>query len=97
MKSFPIKGRCLGCGRVNDQVTDLINGHEPTTGAYTVCIECGHVMVFAADLSVRNPTDDEMCKIAGDKRLLAIQKARAEVVHLIPKRRSILSRLWWTK
>jgi len=45
-------------------------------GDATVCLTCGHLMVFGEDLLLRNPTDAEIVKFAGDKRLLAVQWAR---------------------
>jgi hypothetical protein len=68
---------CLGCGKINDMST---GPQRPDPGDITVCFSCGHIMVFAEDLSVRNPNDAEMMIIAGDKRILQIQTAR-EIVH----------------
>jgi len=39
---------------------------------------CGHIMVFADDLTYREPTADEMVEIASDPSIIAIQKARAK-------------------
>jgi hypothetical protein len=33
-------------------------------------------MVFAIDMRLRNPTEHERVEIAGDERVLAIQRAR---------------------
>ena len=37
-------------------------------------------MVFGDDLSVRNPTDDDMIRIAGDREVSAAQRWRAEFI-----------------
>jgi hypothetical protein len=52
----------------------------PSSGDFTVCIRCGHVMCFAEDLTLRDPTGAELVTIAGDWRLLAIQAARGKVM-----------------
>ena len=75
------KRPCLGCGAQNDAATETF-GEEaspPEGGDVTVCIYCGHISVFNADLTLRNPTDEEIHIIAGDERILKIQKARAKI------------------
>lgn len=55
----------------------MVNGDErPTPGDITVCIYCGHIMAFADDLSFRELTGEEIHDIAGDERILDIQRAR---------------------
>jgi hypothetical protein len=73
---------CTNCGIVMDGATGVAeDDHKgdivPDAGVFTVCIECGHIMIFADDLTVRNLTANEMIEVAGDKRLIAIQQARA--------------------
>lgn len=72
---------CLGCGKINDaaSVVEKHSMDKPGPGDVTVCIHCGHIMIFAHDLTVRNPTDAEIRLIAGDRRILAIQRARKKV------------------
>jgi hypothetical protein len=45
----------------------------------TICAYCGHIMVFDDTLKLRNPTAAECKEIAGDKRILAVQKIRKEI------------------
>jgi hypothetical protein len=76
---------CTSCGLVMDGATGVAeDGHKgdivPDPGDFTVCINCGHLMIFNEDLTLRDLTDDEMIKVAGDKRLIAIQQARARVL-----------------
>lgn len=52
--------------------------------SFTVCIVCGHVMGFNADGTIRPLTDAEMVQIAGDRRMLAIQRARQIAQKLHP-------------
>ncbi len=74
------KRPCLGCGAQNNAATETF-GEEaiPSEGDASVCIYCGHISIFNADLTLRNPTDEEIHSIAGDERILKIQKARAEI------------------
>jgi hypothetical protein len=49
----------------------------PDPGDVTVCIYCGHIMAYDDDLGLRELTPVEQLNIAGDERILAIQRARA--------------------
>jgi hypothetical protein len=72
------RSRCLGCGRKIDGATYV--GEEdqaPDPGDVTVCIYCGHIQAFDDDLKLRELTPVEQLDIAGDPRILAIQRARA--------------------
>jgi len=70
--------KCLGCGAPNDATSPTHGGNKPSEGDVTVCMYCGHISVFNADLTLRNPNDEEAYAIAGDQRILQIQKARAK-------------------
>lgn len=67
---------CLDCGKKLDGVQSLSGKSKPQAGDVTVCFHCGHIMVFADDGGLRNPTSREMYDIAGDKRIIALQMAR---------------------
>lgn len=71
---------CSGCGEVFDRASCVGEDKAPRPGDVTVCIRCGHIMAFANDLSFRELTDAEMRAVAGDKRLIALQKARNMVM-----------------
>lgn len=74
--------KCLNCGEMLDAASAVLEygfDASPDSTDFTVCIGCGHVMGFAEDLSLREVTIEEIIKIAGDPRLIAIQKARARV------------------
>lgn len=73
---------CLACGYVCDAVTCATRGNDviPDEGCLTICLRCGHLMAFDAELQLRDLTDEEMYKIAGRKDLIAVQKARAAVM-----------------
>jgi len=71
---------CPGCGRRNDAATSVFSDSKPSPGSVSVCIACGHISVFNADLTLRNPTDAETREIAGDRRILAVQRARDQLM-----------------
>jgi hypothetical protein len=69
---------CLGCGGKIDGATHV--GEEDTTpdpGSVVVCIYCGHIMAYDEGLKLRELTLEEQLDVAGDPRILAIQRARA--------------------
>lgn len=68
--------KCFSCGAVNDAATAVAADAKPEPGAITVCLTCGHIMAYADDLSLRELTAQEQIDIAGDKRILAIQRGR---------------------
>lgn len=70
---------CTACGRPMNGATCVGDEAAPEPGDFTVCIRCGHLMVFGDQLILRDPTDSEAIEIGGDERLLAIQAARARI------------------
>jgi hypothetical protein len=68
--------KCLDCGKDVDAATDPAGGAIPGPGDATICLYCGHIMIYTDQLTFRNPNDAEMYEIAGDKRILSIQQAR---------------------
>jgi hypothetical protein len=73
---------CLSCGYVSDGAStpDGREARGPKPGDFTVCLMCGHLAVYDRYLKFRQPNDEEMLAIAGDKRLLDLQWARGEVM-----------------
>jgi len=67
--------KCLACSKVLDAASSNYN-EGPREGDYTICINCGHVMVFDANLKLRPPNDAEILDIAADPEILRYQKAR---------------------
>lgn len=79
---------CLNCGKELDSTTMVSEEKigpktRPSPGDFTICIECGHLMVFTKKMRLRNPTDAEILKVAGDKRMMAIQTALAAIKKLV--------------
>jgi hypothetical protein len=68
---------CLACGAKLNAVTATDDDDDPSSGAITLCFYCGHIMALTDELTVRPLTDEEMLAVAGDKTVLAAQKARA--------------------
>ena len=66
---------CLVCRAVLDAATGVENGNCATPGSPTVCLYCGHIMIFADDLTLREPTADESAALAQDWRIAAIKHA----------------------
>src|SRR5215510_9629302 len=73
--------RCLECGKQLDSAAGVAEGPEcemvPQGGDATVCIDCGHIMMYTDDQMLRNPTDEEVVQLAGNPAILAIMKGRA--------------------
>jgi hypothetical protein len=71
---------CPSCNTLLNAATSVWSDEAPSDGAITICIQCGHIMVFE-DNRPRNPTSEEMRLIAGNREILKIQKTRATVLH----------------
>lgn len=62
---------CLGCGKLFDEATQVGRGNAaPRPGDATICLECGHVMMFDKNRRVREPTGRELIDLAGDLRIM---------------------------
>lgn len=70
---------CLNCDAPLDGATGVGADAQPNPGDATVCIYCGHIMAYDSQLNLRELTEDEIDAIAGDDRILLIQKARKRV------------------
>jgi len=73
---------CRGCSKPIDAATGVFTEKEvrPKPGDVTVCLYCGHLMVYREGLVLDDPSAEEMYQIAGDERILAIQRARGKVM-----------------
>ena len=61
---------CQNCGTKCDGATGLKDDECPSPGDYSICVYCGHLMIFSDGLVLRNPTDEEIISIAGDPALI---------------------------
>ena len=71
---------CINCGEELNMAAavgeDAKNTYKPTPGDFSVCAECGHLMIYDDELMPREPTPKEQIEIAGNKAVLEIQKQR---------------------
>ena len=74
---FVPESMCLNCGKGLDAATAVQDDSNPKPGDFSICLNCGHLSVFAADLTLRPPTDAELIEVAGDPTLLRLQRIRA--------------------
>lgn len=76
---------CSVCGHSMDRAAQVDGQARPAPDDFTLCIRCGHVMVFAADLSVREPTVAELKEIACNpiiqRALVAIRQVQKIPTH----------------
>jgi hypothetical protein len=69
---------CKGCGRHNDRATFAgeTKNDMPKAGQLSICFKCGHLAMFAEDLTLRDLNDEEMHAVAGDPFILEAQRLR---------------------
>lgn len=72
------ESRCLGCGKLLDCASCLQHDDAPGPGDVTICLDCGHIMIFTDDMGLRNPNFAEIHDLAGDADVLLIQRLRKE-------------------
>jgi len=70
---------CLACGHKLDTATDP-SGAMPKKGDVSICLYCGHLMVFKSNGKLRNPTGDEIVELAGRPDILEAQRFRGDVM-----------------
>jgi hypothetical protein len=71
------ESNCLNCGRTLDAATSVDGEETPEPDCITICLRCGHIMAFTADLSLRALTEEEIYEIAGEPMVLKAQRLRA--------------------
>lgn len=76
------KRDCLHCHGSLDAATCVHDEVRPKDGDLTMCIYCGHLMAFTADLSLRELNDEERAWCASSRliqRALEVRKAQSPV------------------
>lgn len=74
-------GRCPGCNYQFDRASSLAGDHEPEEDDFTLCLKCGAILRFNADLSTREATPAELESL--DLETYAeIQRLRTAILHL---------------
>jgi RNase P subunit RPR2 len=66
---------CPSCNTPLDMATSLESNEPPMDGDVTICLQCGHIMVFENNRP-RDPNHDELRIIAGAPKILRAQRAR---------------------
>jgi hypothetical protein len=76
--------RCTGCGQEHDSHMHFGQGEpSPRNGDVALCFHCGHLMIYQ-DGALRDPTDDEIVVLAGDRRIVRAQ----EMIQLTKRHRT---------
>src|SRR4051812_10831976 len=74
-KEYVVKPQlCLKCGYATDRASSIggLKPRGPKPGDVTVCIQCTHIMLFNPDLTLRDPTTEELRDILEDPRIVAV-------------------------
>jgi len=67
---------CVECGY---ETTHTCGNGRPGPGDFSLCIKCGSLSVFDAEMKFRRPTDDEIFAAAKDA---GIQKLRRAILSI---------------
>jgi len=68
---------CLHCSKIINGAIQVNGDQMPSPGDYSICVYCGHLMVFGDNLILRNPLPIELNAIAGERVLLKAQEIAA--------------------
>lgn len=78
------KQSCWNCRKVIDSATHFVDGKRtasrPKPGDFNICLGCNAVSVFDEELMLRQPTADELIKIANDPEVMRLSYAVAKVI-----------------
>jgi hypothetical protein len=70
--------RCSRC-RATLSACEMFDGDDkPKAGSITICLDCGHTMIFDSDLSLRELNDQELYELAGDPVFVKAQNMVGE-------------------
>jgi RNase P subunit RPR2 len=78
---------CPNCGYVMDQTSEAAGDGKPTAGCISMCLSCGAVRIFNADLTLRDPTAQEWLEITNSDLLRRAKHMRELIVGDKIKRR----------
>ena len=69
------------CGRRIEGATCVSDPDAvPGPGTVTLCLYCGHIMVFTENMTLRDPTVAEYMQIAGDPVIAKALRVRRRVM-----------------
>lgn len=72
--------KCPACGEPTDAATATGRGTRPREGDASMCLSCGHMMIFNADLTMRNPTDEETALLNASESIQWMQAQRRAIM-----------------
>jgi len=82
MKTSRLKpSACTACGHPCNAATDIFATAKPSAGDFSVCLACGHVMAFGADLRLRDLSPAERQEAAAHPQLRQMLAAHRRVRH----------------
>ena len=70
--TFPTLTPCFACGHQFNCSSGADYDAAPTAGDVTVCIRCGHLMIFTSPFTLRNPTAPEHVEIMANPQVRKI-------------------------
>ncbi len=77
--------RCLNCGRKFNAAGGVNAEDAPEPGNICLCIECGAVMLYGEDLTVRGMTREEMDDLSNDAEAMQFLARQVRKIHMLPK------------
>lgn len=60
---------CPGCGLPLIGASNMWNSDKPQPGDVSMCIKCGIISVFTAEMTLRLPTKREFNRLSRDSRI----------------------------
>jgi len=77
--------RCLNCGHKLNAAGGINAEDAPEPGNICLCIECGAVMMYADNLTVRGMTREEMDDISNHAETMNFLARQVRKIHMLPK------------
>src|SRR5215469_15545406 len=74
------KVKCLKCGYKMDATTHAYGNRRPHEGDISMCLFCGQLMLFNADLTLRLPTNEENRELRSNPDVIKADIVRASVM-----------------
>lgn len=75
MRDFHVpSSNCPNCGVKQDGALAVTSIHRPEPGDIMVCIDCSHICIYSDNLTLRDPTDEEMVEIAGNPTIIKMMR-----------------------
>ena len=63
--------KCPACGKAIECASHPA-ARVPIPGDVSICFQCGNIMLFAADMTLRKPTARERGALASDERIIRV-------------------------